>query len=237
MTRRLYVKGSLGAGGTFWDADTGRQVDLFSFRMDAHTFPQAEVCEVLRRGPTPGRQAPEMVDMVPWPGPKPGAELFEIGTPAIGPSPAGMGEEIRMAITGWRAGKDGAVDRDRSHDAWGVATVDHQLIAAATSVEGLFEANVERAYVEAAVFVAKADARKFLATPEAKAALASWQAKARRAGAPGVFPSTSKSLKQILADSFALPVPKVAPKATCEECWGTGYWRGSGGPCSKGCKP
>lgn len=30
---------------------------------------------------------------------------------------------------------------------------------------------------------------------------------------------------------------RQAKAAECPECWGTGYYRGSGGPCRKGCKP
>lgn len=52
-----------------------------------------------------------------------------------------------------------------------------------------------------------------------------------------------KGTLQILTDTFEEPtvIHKGAPvfmsAPDCDECWGTGYYKGYGGPCFKGCKP
>ena len=38
------------------------------------------------------------------------------------------------------------------------------------------------------------------------------------------------------AGTHPAPGTWSAPPADCPECYGTGYWRGFGGPCNKGCK-
>lgn len=58
----------------------------------------------------------------------------------------------------------------------------------------------------------------------------------------GAIQNTLESMNLLPPEEFVSPklralAPARTSAAECEECWGTGYWKGFGAPCAKGCKP
>lgn len=231
MTRRIYIEGDLGGTGCrFVDADTDTEILVTDFSATAQRPGKALIREI-----TLGGRAlpPADVELVP----NPKRHVFKAG-------------ELLYALQVKR--RDDPISGDVSYtataEAWKCDSVGDlqphpsKNLVSMRNADAHNLSNVQAHVVPTVLTETAKDAVKGLVDMLGAGLTGTVSTNPLQRGgvvfkATPATTSTSSKMIPLAPSSRRGTVVPIVSTPTCDECWGTGYFKGQGKPCSRGCKP